>query len=482
MQALAVRTTVATAAVVALLAGCTPATQAPQPQGSRDAGILMFQWTWNAISDECETLGEAGIDWVLTSPPQEHVVRDEWWVHYQPVSYQIESRLGTREEFAAMVSTCAAYDVDVVADAVINHMTGLGTPGTGWAGSEYEHYDYPGIWGPDDFHSCDESPSGDIINYRDADEVRTCELVNLADLATGTDRVQKGLRAYLDDLLTLGVAGFRIDAAKHMDPADIAAVIDGLPEEVRIYQEVIRASGEPIQPEEYLDNGASWEFLYARTVTSMIDSGALNPTVVFGPEGGSVPSELAISFVDNHDTERNGETLSYKDGEAYLLGLAFLLAHPYGTPQLSSGYAFEGRDAPPPLLEDGRVEPADCSDAADAPQPRYEPGEWVCPQRWTGVQGMLAFRAAVGDAPLTDAVRFEGEQRPLSGFGRGEYGFIAFNAGPVSLDGTFTTSLRAGTYTDVLSGEPVVVDESGSFTATVPGTGFVALHVGAVER
>ena len=312
--------------------------------------------------------------------------------------------------------------------------------------------------------------------------MRYCELVNLADLATGTDRVREGLRAYLDDLLSLGVAGFRIDAAKHMEPADIAAITAGLPDDVRVYQEVIRASGEPIQPEDYLDNGPSWEFLYARTVKSMVDSGALNPDVVFGPDGGSVPSELAISFVDNHDTERNGETLSYKDGEAYLLGLAFLLAHPYGTPQLTSGYAFEGRDAAPPLQADGRVADASCADAADAPKPRYEPGEWVCPQRWTGVQGMLAFRSAVGDAPLTDSVRFDGEPRALSGFGRGEYGYIAFNAGAVSLSGTFETSLRAGTYTDVLSGATVAVDDDGRFTAEVPGRGFVALHVGAVER
>ncbi|RZS53516.1 alpha-amylase [Microcella putealis] len=467
---------------IALLAGCTPATTAPQPQGTRDAGILLFQWTWNAIADECEHLGEAGIDWVLTSPPQEHVVRDEWWVHYQPVSYRIESRLGTRDEFAAMVSTCAEHDVDIVADAVVNHMTGLGTAGVGWAGSDYEHYAYPGIWGPDDFHQCTESPTGDIIDYRNADEVRYCELVNLADLATGTERVREGLRAYLDDLLSLGVAGFRIDAAKHMEPADITAITAGLPDEVRVYQEVIRASGEPIQPEDYLDNGPSWEFLYARTVKSMVDSGALNPDVVFGPDGGSVPSELAISFVDNHDTERNGETLSYKDGDRYLLALAFLLAHPYGTPQLMSGYAFEGRDAAPPLREDGRVVDASCEFANDGPQPRYEPGEWVCPHRWTGVEGMLAFRSAVGEAPLTDSVRFDGDLRALSGFGRGEYGYIAFNAGPLALTSTFETSLRAGTYTDVLSGTAIEVDDDGRFAAEVPGNGFVALHVGAVER
>lgn len=474
------------AAGLLLTAGCTPAAAPPPPAERRDAGILLFQWTWPAIEAECPTLGELGIDWVLTSPPQEHIVRGEWWVHYQPVSYQLESRLGTRDEFARMVAACAESGVDIVVDAVINHMSGQNDPGVGWAGSAFEHYRYPGIWQPEDFHLCTASPTGDIIDYRDELEVQTCELVNLADLRTGEPHVQQRLRAYLDDLLSLGVAGFRIDAAKHMAPGDIGAIVAGMPAGTRIYQEVIRGLSEPIQPEQYVGSGPVWEFTYARTLKSMVDSGRLNPDVVFGPEGGSLPSESAISFVDNHDTERNGETLSYADGERYALGLAFLLAHPYGTPQLTSGYAFVGRDAPPPLLDDGRVEPASCADAATEPQPRYEPGAWVCPQRWSIVRGMLAFRAAVGDAPLTDAVEFvradDDALESVTGFGRGAYGFVAFNAGATSATATFETSIAPGRYTEAVSGQVIEVDGQGRFTAEVPGYGVIALHVGAVER
>lgn len=475
---------IALAALVALvLAGCVPAASPPEPADRRDAGILMFQWTWDAIAEECPALGEIGIDWVLTSPPQEHVVGPQWWVAYQPVSYRLESRLGSREQFAAMVDACAAAGVDVVVDAVINHMSGQDSPGVGWAGSAYEHYRYPGLYEPEDFHRCTESPSGDIIGYRDAAQVQNCELVNLADLATESPAVRERIRGYLDDLLSLGVAGFRIDAAKHMPAADIAAIVDGMPEGTRVYQEVIRGNGEPIQPEDYLGNGSSWEFTYARTLRSMIDGGSLNPEVRFGPEGRTLPSEQAIVFVDNHDTERNGETLSYRDGARYQLATAFMLAHPYGTPQLTSGYAFDSRDAGAPADETGRVIDASCSDAAAEPQPRYDPGTWVCPQRWSMVQGMLAFRSAVGDAPLTDPVEFdEPELRAVSGFGRGAYGFAAFNAGASSATATFTTSLVAGRYTDAVSGEIVEVDGDGRFTAELRGYGVVALHVGAVER
>ncbi len=92
----------ALSAVVALsLVACTPGDPTvPSPAGSRDVGIQLFQWNWNSIAAECtDVLGPAGISWVLTSPPQEHILGEQWWTAYQPVSYKIESRLGTREQF-----------------------------------------------------------------------------------------------------------------------------------------------------------------------------------------------------------------------------------------------------------------------------------------------------------------------------------------------------------------------------------------------
>jgi alpha-amylase len=258
---------VLTAAVVVVSAACTtgvPASTAAStsaasgsaagPAGARDVGVQLFQWTWDAIAAECtDDLGPAGYGWVLTSPPQEHVLGSEWWTAYQPVSYRIESRLGTREQFAAMVTACHAAGVDVVADAVVNHMTGKDAPGTGWAGSTYAHYDYPGTWSDaaGDFHHCGVGPADDIGSYRDAYEVQSCELSNLADLATGTAHVQDGIVAYLHDLLSLGVDGFRIDAAKHIPVDDLAAVVDRLPAGTRILSEVIRGSGEPVTPAQY---------------------------------------------------------------------------------------------------------------------------------------------------------------------------------------------------------------------------------------
>ena len=64
------------------------------------------------------------------SPPNEHRViysngERPWWERYQPVSYQLVSRGGTRAELIDMVKRCNAVGIEVYADAVINHMSGL---------------------------------------------------------------------------------------------------------------------------------------------------------------------------------------------------------------------------------------------------------------------------------------------------------------------------------------------------------------------
>lgn len=54
---------------------------------------------------------------------------------------------------------------------------------------------------------------------------RNCRLVGLLDLNTGKDYVRGEIAGYLNHLVDLGVAGFRVDAAKHMWPDDIKAIL-----------------------------------------------------------------------------------------------------------------------------------------------------------------------------------------------------------------------------------------------------------------
>jgi alpha-amylase len=98
----------------AALAACG-AQQADQPEvvvTEPVAFVQLFEWSWPDIARECEDhLGPAGYTAVQVSPPNEHIEGPAWWTRYQPVSYRIESRGGTREEFADMVARCKASSI-----------------------------------------------------------------------------------------------------------------------------------------------------------------------------------------------------------------------------------------------------------------------------------------------------------------------------------------------------------------------------------
>ena len=471
---------------IGLTAACTGGGEATPSatEGPHVVGVQMFQWTWDAIAAECETtLGPAGYGWVMTSPPQEHIVGEQWWTAYQPVSYLVESRLGTREEFADMVSRCNAVGVEVYADAVINHMTGVADDAgeqVGWAGSTFTHYDYPGIWTEDDFHHCALTPDDDIADYTSTFQVRECELVNLADLRTDEAHVQERLAEYLADLVSLGVTGLRIDAAKHMAPEDIAAITADLPNDVEILQEVIRAAGEPITPEQYVENGLVYEFGWGQNLVGMLQGGSLGAFADLGTVG-MVESDQAVTFVDNHDTERNGQTLNATDGATYALANVLLLATDYGMPVVYSGYAFSDRDTGPAQDADGAVLDAECP-AEVGPDVERADGDWVCTHSWPMVEGMVGFHNATVGLPVTNWW----EDRRQIAFGRGEAGFVVVNKDDEPYAGTWTTSLPAGSYCDVAAGPmvdgecvgPVVeVADDGTFSAEIAPVSALALDV-----
>lgn len=57
-------------------------------------------------------------------------------------------------------------------------------------------------------------------------QVRNCRLVGLRDLKMGTSWVRDKIIEYMNALIDLGVAGFRVDASKHMWPGDCQVIFD----------------------------------------------------------------------------------------------------------------------------------------------------------------------------------------------------------------------------------------------------------------
>ncbi|MDB4979378.1 MAG: Alpha-amylase precursor [Myxococcales bacterium] len=476
---------------------------APPPGGVL---VHLFEWRWTDVAKECEaTLGPAGFAGVQISPPSEHAVLPgaPWWERYQTVGYSLaRSRSGTGEDFADMVRRCAAVGVAIYADTVINHMTAQAR-GTGSNGTAFTKYSYPGLYAAADFHS-PPCTIADADYQNAADRVRRCELVGLADLDTSSEHVRDAIAGYFSSLLALGVSGFRVDAAKHVAPADLDAILRrvrapaGAPRPYYFF-EVIDHGGEAIAAADYLTTGAGaadvdiTEFKYSAVSDAFLGAGGASLAglrTLGQTDSGLLPSDRAVVFVDNHDTER-ASSLYYDDGVTYDLATAFMLTWPYGTPSILSGYAFHratgaGRDVGPPSDAGGATLPVyaaganapSCADAAAK-------SGWLCEHRRPYVARLVAFRKTTVAAPVTS---WWDDGADAIAFARGDRGFVAINNGPSVLHRTFATGLAAGTYCDIFGGAPVAdgcsgtrvdVDGHGAADVTLPPSTAVVLQRGA---
>lgn len=437
--------------------------------------VHLFEWRWQDVAQECEDfLGPNQYAAVQVSPPNEHIQGSQWWTRYQPVSYQLESRGGSRSQFINMVQRCNAVGVDIYVDAVINHMAN--GSGTGIAGSSYGNKSYP-TYSPQDFHNtC-------VINdYGNRWEVQNCELVGLPDLDTGAAYVQNTLAGYLNDLTNIGVAGFRLDASKHMAVEDIQAVLAKVNNSPLIFQEVIDQGGEAITADEYRSAGLVTEFKYSTKLGDTFRNGKLAWLSNFGEGWGFMPSSSAVVFVDNHDNQRGhggaGNVITFEDGTLYDLANVFMLTYPYGYPKVMSSYNYNGdTDAGGPSVPVHNNGTLECFG-----------GNWQCEHRWSYIAGAVDFRNNTNDNwALTNW--WDNGNNQIA-FGRGGAGFVAINKETSNLTATLSTSMSAGSYCNVLkgqlatdgqscSGETIIVNGDGSINANLASWDAFAIHQGA---
>jgi alpha-amylase len=501
----------AVGAAAALATLVVPVTPTHAQTTNRTAFVHLFEWKWTDVAKECEDfLGPKGFAAVQVSPPNEHnwVATGDgapypWWMRYQPVGYSLDrSRSGTRAEFQDMVNRCNTKGVGIYVDAVFNHMSG-GTSGTSSAGNSWTYHNYPRVpFGATDFHS----PACGITNYQDANNVQSCELSGLQDLNTDSNYVRGRISDYLVDLANIGVKGFRVDAAKHISPADLGAIIDNVNSRVTNrpywFLEVIGAPGEAVQPNQYFGLNGNLvnvtEFAYGPKLhEKFAGGGKLADLQTFGATWGLLASDRAVAFTDNHDKQRGhgggGNYLTYHYGATYDLANIFMLAWPYGYPALMSSYAFK-KDTDfdtsygPPYNTGGATKGPWDGGVAQPACFNQAVGGWVCEHRYRPIANMVGFRnATIGNFFVSNWWSNGNNQ---IAFGRGNLGFVAINKEATTLSRTFATSLPAGRYCDVIggefnaaagtcSGDVYTVDGAGNVALTVEAYKAVALHAGA---
>ncbi|MGI3785045.1 MAG: alpha-amylase family glycosyl hydrolase, partial [Janthinobacterium lividum] len=400
--------------------------------------VSLWEWSWRSVASECPRLADIGYDGVQVAPPQDSVKRTTtgngsdaylhpWWEVYQAVDDSLTSRMGDEQQFRAMVADCRRAGVKVYVDAVINHTTGQGS--TSYGGKTYTPDTYPDAgYVPDDFHhtvkACP-SADGGIDDFNNKTQVWNCNLVGLEDLRTETAKVQGTLAAYLNKLISYGVSGFRVDAGKHIAPADLDAISDRLDttkDGKRPYWALEVGPGSPgvLSPEAYTKHGDvlgldGVKQIYGAFTSYSDHQGDISGLSTFGSGSGLTRSSRTMSFVTNHDTNHDqADALTYKEGDQYLLATEWLLADGYGSPQVFSSFTF-GADsnAGPPSDDQGIIDRASCSN-----------GRWTCDHTKVGVVGMVEFHQHVGTAAKkhVDDV----EQNVLA-FSRGTKGWAGFN-------------------------------------------------------
>lgn len=447
--------------------------------GPRSAYVNLFEWKWNDVANECRYfLGPKGYAAVQVSPPQESIAGPAWWTRYQPLSYRIAGRSGDEREFKAMIDACKAAGVAVYVDVVINHMAGSATR------------DYPGVpYRPADFHSPCDIRDEDYRN--DRWRVMNCAMPGLPDLDTGSDSVRGKIAGYLNRLLSLGAAGFRIDAAKHIHEDDIAAILRKVPGSYFVTQEVIGDGVTPMSA--YFKNGTVNEFKYIYLMKGAFDrvggqnlaglKHALDPAA---NPWGLIPSLNATVFVNNHDTERKKpdgvgyDSMNVYFGTMQRLAHTFMLAWPYGYPQVMSGYYFKhDHDMGPPAasLYDGP------KDSVPACTPDIDPTRaegWDCVHRSRFVAGMVGFRNhTLSDWRVDNWVADGGDR---IAFSRGKSGFVAINRSDAAAwNATFQTGLAAGQYCDVISGERRGDGSCSGKTISVDARGYASVGIAAMD-
>jgi alpha-amylase len=236
--------------------------------GQKGAIVELFGWPHADIEEECKSLADMGYMGVKVFPVHEQIMSTQpmnnfmnpWFFMYQPVSYRLQGRMGTRDDLRNMINSCRSHGVRVYADAVVNHMTGGGNdanpyhrnPDAGCAtwpnktssmqGGPSPFYtqnfaytvgkhtgqapmqEFPAVpYGPLDFH-CERT----LSSWTDPVSLNAGWLVGLTDLNTERENVRERIADYMTDLIGIGFSGFRVDAAKHIQPDDLVAIFSKL--------------------------------------------------------------------------------------------------------------------------------------------------------------------------------------------------------------------------------------------------------------
>lgn len=171
------------------------------PSDINDGNILhCFNWKYNDIKNSLKSIAEAGFKAVQTSPAQQPDTDGKWYWLYMPKGFYVgSSNLGGKNELKALCTEAKKYGINVIVDVVANHLTGDHSK----IQSDLKDGKY--------WHN-----KGKVSDWNNRTQVTQCNIGDYGDLKTEDSYVQSVVKKYLNELKSIGVSGFRFDAAKHI--------------------------------------------------------------------------------------------------------------------------------------------------------------------------------------------------------------------------------------------------------------------------
>lgn len=351
---------------------CNPTAKVDNPGEPTEDDVILHAWTWSfdTIAYNMKAIADAGYSYVQTSPAQacyigedggmalfsekDDSVRGKWYYYYQPTDWTIGNyMLGTRAQLAAMIDSADKYGVKVIVDVLPNHTAVDHTAVLATLDSAVGGHDNL-------FHA---NGFTDIIDYNDRMQCTTGKMGGLPDVNTENPDFQKYYMAYVNDLLSLGVRGFRYDTAKHIglpsDPKDPKAernnfwdvatgreAVDGVKlavpaDSLFIYGEVLQDRN--VKETEYAEYMGLTASSYGHALRTVLEAGNTKADSLTDWHHPVSPDKL-VTWVESHDTYCNEHQSAGLTDEQIRTGWVFLTARQHGTPLFFSRPAGSTRE------------------------------------------------------------------------------------------------------------------------------------------
>lgn len=319
---------------------------------------ILHAWSWNfpTIAENMKQIAEAGFTMVQTSPVQacfspeggNKKIFDEnegsWYHYYQPTDWTIGNNIvGSRDQMKEMMDSANKYGIRIIVDVLPNH--------TAFDVNAVSKNFYKAVGGRKKmFHT------NGLQGIRDYNDRTQCTLEGcggLPDVNTENPKFQKYYMQFVNDLLALGVRGFRYDTAKHIgvhsDPVDKEAGVKvndfwdvatgrkavkgvklALPyDSLFVYGEVLQDRNVP--EAEYADYFGQTASSYGHVLRQALQNRSAKGIDLVKWYHSAAP-EYLTTWVESHDTYCNAHESAGLTDAQIRTGWVFLTARQNGTP------------------------------------------------------------------------------------------------------------------------------------------------------